>query len=606
MRRTLISTLYIILMALCAKAQQVSFTALGPGLVEVGERFSLTYTITAQPSNFVPPALDDFYIVAGPSTSTNTSIEVVNGKMTRSHTITYTYILQANAEGKFDIGPATATVDKKSYTSNAVQVEVIKPSASSRQQGQDGGTASAQAGQPSGEVLFVAVELSKRTAHIGEPIEAVLRVYSRLDIVGFEDVKFPSFTGFWSQEQQAPSNIVFQRANVNGRIYNMAVIRSYVLYPQQAGKVELEPFELGVIYNAPSSRRSRSIFDDFFGGGVEQRRTRLTSRPVNINVEPLPANAPASFSGAVGSYKMSATADKTELSANEAVTIKVKISGTGNLKLIGTPKVQFPPSFEVFDPKTAESGTGAKGVGAGGTKTYEYLAIPRTAGSYEIPPVEFAYFDLNKRAYVTLRSEPFKLAVAADLSARNIVVSGYSKEDVKFIGRDIRFIKTGSPHLHPMHRHAVQSGMYRFLYLLLVALFALFMLLYGRRRAQMSNVSLARNRRANKTAQRRLKQAHSLMDAATRERFYEELNHALMGYAADKLSIPRAELALSNVREHLLERGVSSTEVDKFAQMVDACEYARFSPSSEHSQMDSLYAEAYDLIAKLEQTVKAK
>lgn len=591
-------------------AQKVSFTALGPGLVEVGERFSLTYTISEQPSNFVPPSLDNFYVVAGPSTSTNTSIEVVNGKMTRSHTITYSYVLQATTEGKFDIGPATVTVDKKNYTSNSVQVEVIKASTASQQpqQGQGGGngSAQAQAGQPSGEELYVAVELSKRTAHIGEPIEAVLKVYSRLDIAGFEDVKFPSFNGFWSQEISSPTNITFQRANVNGRIYNMAVIRSYVLYPQQAGKVELEPFELGVIYNAPSNRRSRSIFDDFFGGGVEQRRTRLVSRTVSVNVEPLPDNAPASFGGAVGSYKMSASADKTELSANEAVTIKVKISGTGNLKLIGTPKMQFPSSFEVFDPKMTESGTGAKGVGAGGSKTYEYVAIPRAAGTYEIPPVEFAYFDLSKRAYVTLRSEPFELSVRADSSARNVVVSGYSKEDVKFIGQDIRFMRTGLPHLQPMHRYTVQSGMYRFAYLLLVVVFALFMVLFGRRRAQMADIGLVRNRRASKTAQRRLRMAHGLMHTAPGERFYEELNRALMGYAADKLGIAQAELSLSNVRQMLLERDVAPADVEAFARIVDTCEYARFSPADEHSQVDDLYAEAYNLIASLEQILKAK
>lgn len=609
--RKILTYILLTLTTICGYAQNVTFNALGPGLVEVGERFTLTYSISAQPSGFEAPALDNFYVVAGPSTSTSTNVQIVNGNMTRSYTVTYTYVLQANSEGKFTIPPAKATVDKKTYTSNAVVVEVIKQS---KQQhggggasggGSQAGGSAAQQEQASTDDLFVAIELSKRTAYIGEPIEAYLKVYSRLDISGFEDVKFPNFNGFWSQELSSPQNITFQRTQVNGRIYNMATIRSYLLYPQQAGKAELEPFELGVIYTRPrSSNRPRSIFDEFFGGGMEQRRTRLVSRPVTINVEQLPGNAPASFSGAVGSYKMTATADKNALTANEAVTIKVKISGTGNFKLIGTPKVQFPQSFEVFDPKISENAP--KSVNASGSKTYEYTAIPRAAGSYTVAPIEFAYFDLTKRAYVTLRSEPFELNVAADSSARNVVVSGYSKEDVKFIGSDIRFIKTGAAALRPMHSYIVQSGMYRFAYLLALVLFVVLAFIYSKRREQMANTGLMRTRKANKAAQRRLKQASSLLASRQAERFYEEINHAMMGYAADKFGIARAELTLDNVREQLQARGIAPADVEKFAEVVNACEYARFSPTSEHSQMDGLYADAYELITRMEQQLKTK
>lgn len=603
--RKLLIYIFLVLTAIGGRAQNVTFNALGPGLVEVGERFTLTYTISAKPSNFEAPALDNFYIVAGPSTSTSTNVQIVNGNMTQSYTFTYTYVLQANSEGKFTIAPAKATVDKKTYSSNPVVVEVVKQS--KQQQGSGGGQSSGgaqQSQQASSEDLFVAIELSKRTAYIGEPIEAFLKVYSRLDISGFEDVKFPNFNGFWSQELSSPQNITFQRTNINGRIYNMATIRSYQITPQQVGKVELDPFELGVIYQVPSSRRSRSIFDEFFGGGAEQKRTRLVSRTVTVNVEPLPGSAPASFSGAVGSFKMSASADKSSLMANDAVTIKVKISGTGNFKLIGTPKVQFPQSFEVFDPKISENV--GKGVNASGSKSYEYTAIPRAAGSYTIPPIEFAYFDLSKRSYVTLRSDAFELNVAADSSSRSVVVSGYSKEDVKFIGQDIRFIKTGAAGLGPMHRYTVKSGLYRFAYLLAILLFVLFVVVYSKRRQQMANTGLMRTRKANKVAQRRLKLASSLLAARQTERFYEEINHAMMGFAADKFGIDRANLTLDNVRERLTESNVPAADVDKFAEIVNACEYARFSPTSEHSQMDGLYVEAYELITRMEQLLKSK
>lgn len=592
-----------------SKAQDVTFVAQGPGMVESGERFRLTYTINSQPSNFEAPQLDNFYIIAGPSTSTNTSIEVVNGKMTRSHSITYTYVLEAVKEGKFTIPSAKAKVDRKTYESNPVEIEVIKPQNTSAQQGGGQNTQGAnvrntqQAGASNipDEDLFVTIDFNKHSAYLGEPIEATLKLFTRVDIAGFEDAKFPTFAGLWSQELQTSNNITFQRANVNGKIYNVGIIRKYLLFPQKSDRLEIEPFELGVIYNAPSSR-PRSIFDDFFGA-VEQRRKKLVSRPVSVSIKPLPPNAPASFTGAVGSFKMTTTADKTELKANEAVTLKIAISGSGNMKLFGTPKVEFPAGFELFDPKTSDN-TNTQSGNVTGSKSYEYIAIPRTSGVYQIPEVKFTYFDISKESYVTLSSQPFTLNVATDSSARNVVVSGYSKEDVKFIGQDIRFIKTNGTKLKPMSSFVVKGGMYRLMYLLAAVAFIAFMIFYGKHRTQMSDINIVRNRRANKAAQKRLKAANAMLSANSSEKFYEEINHAVMGYAADKLNIPLASLSLDNVKEKLMEHKVDNADIEEFKSIVDTCEYARFSPMAEHSQMDTLYSQAYRLISKLEQVLK--
>lgn len=589
-------------------AQEVTFLAQGPELVQVGERFMLTYTLNSQPSNFEAPTLDNFYIVAGPSTSTNTSIEMLNGKVTRNHSITYTYVLEAVREGKFTINPARAKVNKREYSSNSVEIEVIKADDPALQQSatQQNGTSTQQVkqgGNLPNDDLFVTVELNKRSAFIGEPIEATILIYARVDIAGFEDAKFPPFDDFWSQEIQIPNNINFKRVNVDGKIYNAGVIRKFLLFPQKSDNLKIEPFELGVVYNAPSTR-PRSIFDDFFGA-MEQRRKKLVSRPTSINIKPLPDGAPETFNGAVGRFKLKASIDKTELKTNEAVTVKVGISGSGNMKLIGTPKVNFPAGFELFDPKTTDN-ISAKSGNVTGTKSYEYIAIPRTSGVYEIPPVQFSYFDINQKAYVTLSSDKFTLTVAADTNARNVVVSGYSKEDVKFIGKDIRFIKTNAPELRPMGRFAVVDGLYRLLYAALLVVFVAFLVIYKKHKVQMSDMALVRNRKANKTAQKRLKTANSMLTLSNSEKFYEEVSHALNGYVADKLGIPLASLTLDNVKEKLTERNVENADIDEFTRIIDTCEYARFSPKAEHSQMDSLYSEAYKLISKLEQELNRR
>lgn len=589
-----------------AASQDVTFTAQGPGVVQVAERFRLTYALNTKPSGFYAPNFDNFYVVAGPSTSTSTSIEMVNGKVKHSQSITYTYILEAQKEGKFTISPARVTVGRNEYASNAVTIEVIadeQQAAASRNAVQTtaGQQQTATNSSLPNEELFVAVELNKHTAYLGEPILATFKVYTRVDISGFESVKYPSFNNFWCQELPMSNQITFQRANVNGKIYNVGIIGKYLLFPQKSPSLQIDPFELNVLYNAPSSR-PRSIFDDFFGV-TETRRKKLVSRPINLNIKPLPDGAPAAFDGAVGNFKMKTTVDKTQLKANEAVTMKVNISGSGNMKLIGMPTVSFPAGFEQFDPKTTNN-FAAKAGNMSGTKTIEYIVIPRTSGVYEIPPVQFAYFDLNKKSYVTLSSEGYQLNVAADTSAHSVVVSGYSKEDVKFIGQDIRFIKTDAPQLKPRHRFVVVNGMYQLTYAVVFVLFVGFVLFYRKHRSQMADQALMRTRKANKAAQKRLKTANTMLAANNSEKFYEEISRAMSGYVADKLGIPMASLTLDHVNDTLAERNVEQTQIDEYNQIMNTCEFARFSPMAQHEQMDQLYDQAYKLIAKFEQVLK--
>ncbi|MGB4329498.1 MAG: BatD family protein [Tenuifilum sp.] len=591
------------------QSQEVTLQAYAPNLVEVGEQFSLSFTLNAKPSEFKAPSIVDFDILAGPSTSSSTSIEVINGKVTQSQSYTYTYILVANKEGKFTIEPAEAVVGKERIRSNPITIEVVKTSS---------GSAASRASQPAsrsvretqaddlpGDELFVTIELTRKSAYVGEPIEAVIKIYTRVNILAFEDAKFPAFDGFWSQEIKSSPNVNFERANVNGKIYNAGVIRRYLLFPQKADKIEIDPFELLVVYQGPRSG-PRSIFDEFFGGGFETYRKRLVSKPVSINIKKLPLPEPQGFTGAVGNFKIDASVDKNSLKANDAFTYRLKISGKGNLKLIGNPKLTFPSTFEVFDPKISENISVDEG-NAMGSKTYEYVCIPRAGGNFSIEPAVFSYFDPDKESYITLKTSTISVAVSADSSSSgNVMVASFGKEDIKFIGKDIRFIKTSSSAFKSKAAFWVTSGYYQLLYILLIALFIIFSYLFRRYRQRMQDVAFVKTRRASKVAQKRLKMASQLLEQNNNAQFFEEIHKAIWGYVSDKLNIPLASLILDNTSEKLTQQGVDADRVSTFRSIAETCEYARFAPMAEHSQMTDIYEKTFSLIEDLEDTLKRK
>lgn len=590
------------------QAQNVQFEASAPNMVEVGEQFRLTYSLNSKPSNFNPPTIAGFEVIAGPSTSSSTSIEIINGKVTQQQSVSYTYILEATAVGKYNIPPAEAMVGKVTYQSNPVSIEVIKASSgSARQANQPQPTQPQQiaAGEENlpDDDLFVTIELNRKTAYMGEPVEAAIKIYTRVNILGIEDAKFPTFDGFWSQELESSSNVQFERANVNGKIYNVGIIRRYLLFPQKNEKLKIDPFELVVVYQG-NAARPRSIFDEFFGGGFENYRKRLVSKPVSVVVKSLPQGAPSSFYGGVGNFKINVGVDKNKLKTNEAVTLKLVVTGTGNLKLMGTPKVEFPSTFEVFEPKVSDNINPSQ-QNASGSKTFEYVAIPRASGSYEIGPVDFTYFDPSAEKYVSVQSKTVNLEVIPDSSATGAVVltSGLSKEDVKFIGKDIRFIKTNPVRLKPINSFVVGSLMYLFSYILVVILFAVFLFVFRKYRKQIQDTGFVRNKHAQKIAQKRLQVAQEMLRLDEGEKFYEEIHKALWGYASDKLNLPVASLTTESVREALSGKGVSESAIDEFIRIIEACEYARFAPSSEHLQLETIYKDTYSLILQLEENL---
>ncbi|MCR5570647.1 MAG: BatD family protein, partial [Bacteroidales bacterium] len=434
-----------ILMALLAAQAllaQTSIRVQAPNVVAADEQFNVTFIIEGEnaPSSFEWEAGDDFQLVWGPQRGTSSSISIVNGKRTRSSQTTYTYVLMPRRAGTFEIPTATAVVKGNTLTSGKASVEVVSGGASSR-----GGNAASSGGSVSatGDIadadLFLRLTLSRTSVVVGEPVTATLKLYQRVNIAGLEDAKFPSFNGFWSQETAAPSSIEFRRESYNDMIYNAALLRSWTLIPQQAGTLRIDPAELVCLVNVRNASTSGSIFDSFFDD-YRTVRKRVYSSAYEVRVSPLPAGAPASFHGGVGSFTMDVALTRDSLKAHDAASLKVTVSGTGNVALLEAPVIQFPPDFEVYDMKTAESA---------GSKTFEFPFIPRSHGEFALDPVEYSYYDIRNRRYVTLRSEPMTLRVApgagGDAAAGGTLIQGANRRDVKDLGSDIRFIKTGAP-----------------------------------------------------------------------------------------------------------------------------------------------------------------
>lgn len=603
MKRTITFLSFILLSGLTF-AQEVTFEAFAPSLVAVGEQFRLTYSFNKRPTSFTPPEIQNFEILAGPSTSQSTSVEVINGKVTQSESISYTYILEATKEGKFTIEPAVAVVSKNEMKCNAVTIEVVKQTNSSQQQDQTRGneqTSESRSDLPSSE-LFVTLDLNRSSVYIGEPLIATLKIYTRVGVSNFVDFKFPAFNGFWSQEIETPNQIKFQRENVNGKIYNMGVIKKYLLFPQKNSRLDIEPFELEVLYQQRVNR-SQSIFDDFFGTD-ETFRKKLISKAVSVNVKDLPTNAPESFKGGVGSFKIEASIDKKAVKTNEAITLKYKIAGNGNIKLVESPKVEFPSGFEVFDPKTTDKISNNVD-GASGFKQFEYVAIPRTPGNFTIPSIEFSYFDPSKGQYTTLKSDEFNVRVSSDgADSGTVSMYGYGKEDIKFIGKDIRFIKNKTVSIKQYSGYFIGSGSFFLVIVILLVAFGVFVYMMSKHQHEMSDIMLIRNKKANKVARKRLQVAESHLKTDNRELFFEEIHKAMWGYLADKLKISVSNLTSDNARIELEKYAVSSIDIEEFMRIISVCEYARFAPKSEHSEMNSLYESAHQLISKLEQVIK--
>ena len=607
--RKIIFLLFTILAAWQVKAaDKVRFVAEAADVVVSGDQVRLVFTVNSQDiKDFRAPSIKGFDVLMGPSRSQQSSIQIINGKRTSNSSTAFTYILLAGNPGTYTIPAASVEVNGEKVFSNAISIKVLPQDQTSGNSGNNGGgSASSSRSQAAGSRisandLFITATASKTTVHEQEAILLTYKVYTVVNLRQLYG-KMPDLKGFHTQEVELPQQKTFTLEHYKGRNYNTTVWSQYVLFPQQTGKLEIPSITFdGVV---AQQTISHDPFDAFFnGGGYVEVKKKITTPKVVINVQPLPAK-PAGFSGAVGEFKLASSINATDVKTNDAVTIKLTLSGTGNMKLIGTPEVKFPQDFEIYDPKVTDDYK-LTNSGLTGTKTFEYLAIPRHAGNFTIPAIEFTYFDLKSNSYKTLKTGAYNLKVAKGQGNADQVISDFTnKESVKMLGKDIRFIKLGDSSLRPKGDFFFGTVGYYLCYLIPLLLFVVFAVIYRQKALENANVAKVKTKKANKVATRRMKLAGKLLAENKKNEFYDEVLKALWGYISDKLSIPVSQLSKDNIEAELTNYGVQEALIAEFIGVLNECEYARYAPGNENEAMDKVYSASVEVISKMENSIK--
>lgn len=598
----------------------VEFSATGPSTVVVDNPFQIHYSVNDKGRDIRLPQFSDFEILAGPFTSTSSSMSFINGKRTSSYEQRYTYTIIAHKDGTFTIPPAQITVDGNKYTSNGLKIKVLPPDDNTNQQSQYSGGGNQQQNtqqqarqqqnenefnaEVANDNIFIRTSLSKTKVHEQECILLTYKLYSLVDVLQFTGSDIPDFTGFVKQEIDLPRNTQLQAEHYKGRNYMTATLYQALLYPQHSGTLQIPQATFDAVVRVRNQAQARSIFDSFFDSYVNVNKT-LKAPGAKVNVEALPQGKPADFSGAVGTFDIKSDISATQVKNNEAVTLKITINGNGNLKLIKTPQITFPGDFEVYDPKVTNNfQTNTSGLS--GAKTIEYLFIPRSSGTFNIPAVQFSFFDIQSKTYKTLTTKEYTLNVEkSDDDTKEATVSSYvnQKEDVKQLGSDIRYIHTASIGNRPgQELFGTTTALLMFLLPLLIALLTSVAL--RKHLHDIRDVGRMKNKKANKVAKKRLKLAKKYADSNDKENFYNEILRASWTYVSDKLNIPTAELNKSNITETLKQKGVNEQIISEFNDLLNEAEFARFAPTQNDTAMIELYKKTAELISKLENEIK--
>ena len=586
-------------------ADKVSFTASAPDAVVVGDQFRLSYTVTTQKvKDFRAPSIKGFDVLMGPSRSQQSNTQIVNGNVTSTSSITFTYILMANNAGEYTIPGASIIADGDQMVSNSVRIKVLPQDQGSSNSSSSSSTHSSSGTGVSNQDLFITASASKTNVYEQEAFVLTYKIYTRESNLQLNNAKLPDFKGFHSQEIEMTTNARWTPEHYQGRNYYTTVYRQFVLFPQQSGKLYIDPAQFQMTVGKPV--QSDDPFDAFFNGGsnVIEIKKSISTPKIAINVNPLPAGKPADFSGGVGEFNISSSINNKELKTNDAITIKLVISGTGNLKLISNPEIKFPDDFEVYDPKV-DNQVRLTREGLTGNKVIEYLAIPRHAGTYKIPGVSFSYFDIRSKSYKTLKTEEYVINVEKGVGNADQVIANFTnKEDLKVLGEDIRYIKQNEVTLQPKGSFFYGSMTYWLFYIIPALAFIIFFIIYRKQAAENANVAKMRTKKANKVATKRMKLAGKLLSENKKDAFYDEVLKALWGYISDKLNIPVSRLSKDNIEEKLRNHGVNEELVKEFLNALNDCEFARFAPGDENQAMDKVYSSSIEVISKMENSIK--
>ncbi len=607
MKRIAIISLLLIV-NLMLSGQDIVVTAEAPSVVSVGEQFRVTYTVNSRGGNLVAPEFTDLYKLMGPQTSFSQSTSIVNGKVSQEIKNSFTYYLQATKEGRFTIEPAVYQEKKKEYKSRPITVEVIagdipeKSENGVNQEADQNNVTSAQNNRISGSDLYVRLLVNRSKVTMGEYIVATLKIYSRVNISGLQEVNYPDFNGFLKTDLETTPLRSLERENVNGQIYNTGVLQRFLIYPQKSGKLRIEPSTLTVLLQE-RTKSNDPFFGDFFSSFNTVPKV-IATMPVDIEVSPLPAGGPDSFQGTVGSISLSADISADTISVNEALTLKVKISGEGNLQLSMPPKFILSPDLEIYDPKI-ESRLDYSANGTEGSRTFEYVLIPRHHGLFEIPPIKYSYYDPAAGKYKTLetKAKSFYVKKGAETGDETQVFGSVNKESITYLGRDIRYIHSDSDSLKKQNLIIISRSSFVIMYLSALLLFVIIVIWRREHLKRNSDLVKVRNRKAAKVASSRLKTAGKFLKENKDEEFYSELLKAMWGYISDKLSIPPSDLNIHDASGILSGKGIDGRSIDKLTRIIESCEYSRYSPTGSDQDKMDIYRSAEEVIKAIENEI---
>ena len=580
--------------------------------VSVGEQFQVSYELNAEGKDFKSPNFNNFEVIGGPFKSTSSSVQIINGSVSKTNIQTYSFHLRAIKEGNFVIPQASITVDKKKITSEPCEINVTAASNGSTFTNGNYNNSNTQVKDLSREVFLEAVP-NKKNVFLGEQIMLTYKIYYTIPISQLSVSKAPSYSGFWTKDV-TDNNGTLQQSSVmrDGQQYNVATIQEIVLFPQKTGNLTIDPLDINCIAQIRQQRnRSQGYdpFEDFFGDvlGTTYTNVRkdIKSQPITIEVKPLPtANKPDSFKGAVGQFTFTSKIDKNELKVNEAFTLTQTVSGKGNIELLELPRPVFPPDFEVYDPKITSS-IKDNALGITGSKTAEYIVIPRVSGDFNLKETIFSYFNPSLGRYETLRSEAHNIQVIkGDIASGNGGIYTSGQADIKYLGKDIQHINTSNNKLNITGSTFFMSTSYIIILVIMVIIFVASIVVNKKMNNLNKNQVLVRNKQATKVAKKRLSNAFNHLKNNNQNGFYEELSQALWGYISDKLNIVRSQLSMDTVKEMMLNKNVGEDIVNEFIDILNNCEFARFAPGDPSKKMDELYQKGIDLITKAEKVLK--
>ncbi len=576
--------------------------------IGLNDQLQVSFTFSGQDINgiksFSPPQFYNFMILSGPNQST--SMQIINSSVSAS--MTYSYYLQPKNIGKFTIGSASVNYNGKEFKSNPINITVVKGAPKPQQQQQAANNTVSN--KEIGDNLFIRAVADRNSVFMGQQVTVTYKLYTRLSIASQMSVsKLPSYEGFWSEEITVPNTISFTTETYDGKQFRVGILKKVALFPSQLGQLSVTPFELNVPIQIQRRRQGGNIFDDFFNDPFFNNSQPVNydakSNTLKINVLPLPhQNIPKTFKGDVGDYTMNSQLDQSDIKTNQPLDLKLNISGTGNIGLINTPELNLPPGFDQYDPKTSDqiNRTGS----INGSKTIDYLIVPRVAGKKEIPSIKFTFFNPNKREYITLSSPPYEINVAQGPNSGQSY-AGMSKQDIKVLDQDIRYVKTNADDISAIGNTQIFD--LSFWSSVALPFFALVGLVSWKKRNDKlsGNIQLLRFRRAEKIARQRFKTANSLMNNNDQAGFYSEISLALFGYLEDKLHISKADFTIDRAIELLNNKNTDEILITKLKNCVEKCEFARFAPSGNAStEMNEMYNDMTNVIIDLEKILSPK